>query len=322
VNYERLTINELTERAEQLEDAGELDDALDFWRAAIQRESDPVVLCQFGSLARRLKKWSEAESALMRAMNVAPELPYPCTLLGTLYFDQDMLEEAREYFQKSVTIEKSAPTLTQLGVVQLELDLTEDARASLQEAIKIDPNYEEAYYNLGSTYREDQPSKAVELFEKAAELDPEYALAQRELGWALSRREEKDAEAEYHIRRAVELNDEDAWAHIYLGNILWQRGDLSSAEQSFKNAVEVWPDIAVPYWCLALFHEHQGRKEEAERLYQQGLDLDPYDPQSNKLFGMHLKEIGEPAKARTYLERAQTLDPEDQSISEALDKLN
>ncbi len=322
MNFERLTFNELTERAEQLENAGELDDALDFWRAAIQRESDPIVLCQFGSLARRLKRWSEAERALMRAMNVAPELPYSYTLLGTLYFDQDMLEEAREYFQKSLKIEKNAPTLTQLGVVQLELDLTEDARASLQEAIEIDPNYEEAYYNLGLTYREDRPSRAVELFEKAAELDPEYALAHRELGWALSRREGKDAEAEYSVRRAVELNDKDAWAHIYLGNILWKRGDLSSAEQSFKNAVEVWPEIAVPYWCLALFYENQGRKEEAERLYKQGLDLDPYDPQANKLFGIHLKDIGELAKARIYLYRAQVLDPEDQSISETLDKLN
>lgn len=322
MNYERLTINELTEKAEQLEDEGKLEDALEFWRAAIQRESDPVVLCQFGSLARRLKKWSEAESALMIAMNAAPELPYPFSLLGSLYFDQDMLEEAREYFQRSLTIERSAPTLTQLGVLHLELGLTDEGRTSLNEAIAIDPNCEEAHYNLGLTYREDQASKAIECFEKATELDPEYAMAHRELGWALSRLEEKDAEAEYHIRRAIELDDADGWAYIYLGNILWDREDLDSAEQCFKKGVEVWPESAVPYWCLALFYEYQGRNEKAELLYEQGLNIDPDDPQANKLFGIHLKDIGQIAKARMHLERALVIDPDDQSVIKALANLS
>jgi len=53
---------------------------------------------------------------------------------------------------------------------------------SLNEAIRIDPNYEEAYYNLGLTYREEQTAKAVELFDKAVELDPDYAMAHR--NWA------------------------------------------------------------------------------------------------------------------------------------------
>ena len=322
MNYERLTLNELTEKAEQLEDKGKLEEALEFWRAATQRELDPVVLCQFGSLARKLRKWPEAEQALTSALNLAPELPIVSSLLGSLYVDQDLLEKAMSYFQKSLAIERSAQTLTQLGVVQLELGLNEDGRASLEEAITIDPNYEEAYYNLGLTYREDEAARPVALFEQAVELDPEYAMAHRELGWVLSRREGRDAEAEYHVRRATELDDEDGWAHIYLGNILWQREDLSSAERSFKKAVEVWSEIAVPYWCLALFYEHQGRKAEAERLYQQGLDLDPDDPQANKLFGIYLKDIGEPAKARTYLERARALDPEDQSITEMLATVN
>lgn len=323
MNYDRLTTEELTDKAEQLEESGKLNEALEYWHAAVQREpDDAVILCQFGNLARTLERWSEAERALKSAVNLAPELPNPCTLLGFLYFDQDMLEKAMSYFQKSLEIEPTAGVFTSLGVVQLELGLTDDARASLEKAIRIDPNYEEAYYNLGLTYREDQPSKVVELFEKAVELDPEYAMAHRELGWALSRLREKDAEAEYHLRKAIELNDEDGWAHIYLGNIFWQREDLSSAEQSFKKAVEVWPEIAVPYWCLALFYEHQGRKAEAERFYQQGLDLDPDDPQANKLFGIYLKDIGEPAKARTYLERAHALDPEDQSTTEMLATVN
>jgi tetratricopeptide (TPR) repeat protein len=316
--YNNLTTEALAEKAEQLEESGMLNEALEVWRVATQREADPVMLCEFASLGMKLEKWSDAEEALLTAVNLAPELPNPHTLLGFLYFERDLLEKAVSCFQKSLALEPSANVFTSLGVAQLELSLTEDARANLEQAIRIDPDYEEAYYNLGLSYRETEPSRAIDLFDKAVRLDPEYAQAHRELGWTLSRIEGKDAEAEYHVRRAIELNDGDGWAHIYLGNILWQREDLNSAEQSFKKAVEVWPDTAVPYWCLALFYEHQGRKAEAERLYQQGLDLDPDDPQANKLFGIYLKDIGEPAKARTYLERAHALDPEDQSITEIL----
>src|SRR6266404_1838559 len=315
MNYDDLTTEELTDRAEQLEDSGMLKEALDFWRAAIRREPDPVVLCQFASLARTLQKWSEAEQALNLAMNLAPEMPNPYTLLGFLYLDQDRLEEAMSSLRKALELEPTAGRFTSLGVVQLDLGLAEDGRASLEKAIRLDPNYEEAYYNLGLTYREDQPLRAIELFEKAIELDPEYGMAHRELGWALSRLEDKDPEAEYHLRRAIELNQQDGWAHIYLGNILWERGDLDSAEQCFKKAVEAWPEIAVPYWCLALFYEYEGRKEEAERLYQQGLEIDPNDPQANKLFGVYLKEIGQTTKAKVHLERAHALSPDDQTIT-------
>jgi len=316
--YDKLTTEALTEKAEQLEESGMLNEALEVWRVATKREADPVMLCEFASLAMKLEKWSDAEEALVTAANLAPELPNPHTLLGFLYFERGMLEKAVSCFQKSMALEPSVGVLTSLGVAQLELGLTEDARASLEQAVRIDPDYEESYYNLGLSYRETEPSRAIDLFEKAVKLDPEYAQAHRELGWALSRLKEQDAEAEYHLRKAIELNDEDGWAYIYLGNILWQREDLSAAEQSFKKAVEVWSEIAVPYWCLALFYEHLGRKAEAERLYQQGLDLDPDNPQANKLFGIYLKDIGEPAKARTYLERARALDPEDQSITEML----
>jgi tetratricopeptide (TPR) repeat protein len=321
MDYDKLTIEELTEKAEALEDSGMLDQALQFWRAAILREPEPVTLCQFGSLAARLEQWSEAENALVLAMSLSPLMPYASSLLGSLYFDQGRIEEAVVCFQKSLEIERRAPTLTELGVAQLELGLTMNARASFNEALAIDPNYEEAHYNLGLTYRNVEPSKALEFFQKAIEIDPDYAIAHRELGWTF-RRLDKDVDAEYHLRRAIELNDDDGWAHIYLGNLLWVRGDLHSAEESFKKAIDVWSDYSMPYWCLAAFYEYQGRSEEAERLYQQGLVIDPNDPQANKLFGIYLKDIGQLAEARAYLERSLALRPEDKTISALLTTLS
>jgi len=319
--YDDLTIEGLIEKAEQLEQSGRLTQALEVWRAITVRDPDPETLGEFANLAVKLERWAEAEEALMRASKIAPELPNPHTLLGFLYFERNMLDKAVKCFQKSLAIEPSASVFTSLGVAQLELGLTEDGRGSLEQAISLDPEYEEAYYNLGLVYRETEQSRSIDLFAKAVTLDPEYAQAHRELGWALSRCEGKNAEAEYHVRRAIELNSEDGWAHIYLGNILWQRNDLNFAEQSFKKAVEVWPNIGVPYWCLALFYEHVGRMEDANRLYGQGVAVDPHDTEANKLFGIYLNDMGETARARTYLERALVSDPEDKRVIEILAKM-
>jgi hypothetical protein len=51
----------------------------------------------------------------------------------------------------------------------------------------------------------------------------------------------------------------------------------------------------------------RGKKVEAERLYQQGLDLDPDDPQANKLFGIYLKDIGEPPWVTSSLKNSTNL---------------
>jgi Flp pilus assembly protein TadD len=183
--------------------------------------------------------------------------------------------------------------------------------------LRIDPNYEEAYYNLAVTLRDDQNTNALQLFEKAVELDPGYALAHRELGWSL-RKLDRYRKAEYHIRRAVELDDSDGWAHIYLGNLPWGKGDLLAAERAFLKATEVWPEDCVPYWCLAIFYEYTGRPSEADFFYESALQLNPDDPQANMRFGLYLKEIGDTAKAKLYLERTLALEPENERARSAL----
>jgi tetratricopeptide (TPR) repeat protein len=201
--------------------------------------------------------------------------------------------------------------------------MMEAARESFSRAIELNPSYEEAYYNLGLAFREKDLPAAIRSYEKALELDIDYAEAHRELGWALGKLNEFDkAEAQYHIRRAIELDHVDGWAYIYLGNLLWGDLDLSSAEQAFLQAIEVWPADSVPLWCLALFYERTDRTREAESYYEKALQSSADDPQANLRFGLYLKEVGESARAKTYLTRALELDPENYRAASALATLD
>src|SRR2546423_3526 len=135
MDYSKFTVNELTDNAERLEEAGMLEEALEYWKAALGRETDPVTLCQYGSLAMRLDKWSDAERAFLSAIEIAPELPNPYSHLGMLYLEQGDCERAQEYFSKSAGIEETASVLTLLGVSQLECGSVIAARGSFLRAL-------------------------------------------------------------------------------------------------------------------------------------------------------------------------------------------
>lgn len=311
------TVNEMIDEAERLEAAGFITKALECWRIVVNRDSDPLLLCRYGSLAMEAEEGEEAKQAFLCAIALDSKLALPYELLGSLYHDQGDIEKALDYFNKSLEIEEKARTFTFLGTVQLQLGLVKEAKESFRKALNLDSDYEEACYNLGVILRYEQPNESIALLQKAVKIDPEYAVAHSELGWSL-RQTNQYAEAEYHLRMAIELDDSDGWAYVYLGNLMWVTDDLAAAEQAFKTSVEIWTDSSLPVWCLAHFYEHQGHRQDAEELYERALHIDPNDPQANKRFGIYLKDIGEYKRAKSYLERASSYDREDEQVKALL----
>ncbi len=293
MNDSSMTTEELIDKADQLEDAGSINEAMECWRTILKSSSDPVLLCRFGILAMEQGERAEAEQAFLSAIAKAPNLSIAYESLGLLKLEQNNLEAAQDYFKKSLQIKQSARTLTFLGSAQLRLGLTAAARQSFRKALQIDFNYIEAHFNLALTFRNKQASKAITFLQK--DID--------------------------HLRRAIELNPSDGWAYVYLGNLLWASGELASAEQALKMGITVWPDDSLTHWCRASFYEFQGQTQEAKKLYQRAVQLDNNDPEANLRFGLFLKELGEGKKARFYLEHALTLDPKNEYARSILSTL-
>ena len=128
--------------------------------------------------------------------------------------------------------------------------------------------------------------EAVDLFQQAIALEPDYALAWAGLADSYGQLSGWDATgdtAEYLRlglaagRKAVELNPELAEAHKALGLVLRYSGDFDGARAGVIRALEINPRFLPAITNLANDDFGRGNLAGAERLLRRGTELDPQE---------------------------------------------
>lgn len=297
------------EEAVRLEEAGSELEALDLWRALVQMRPNAITYCKLARLARELGHIDEAANAYRSAINLNGKCTHGYLGLAILENDRERYTVAEELLTTLVNFAPTAPAYTVLGFAQSCQGKEEESRASYREALTWDPDYEEALYNLGASVTFDFPNKAEKYFRRAIKIDPDYALAHRELGWLLQRNREL-SKSKQHLLRSLELKPDDEWCHIYLGGLYWLEEDPASAEEEYRTAVVLEPKWAIPRWSLGNLFLDQGRLDHAEKEYALAARLDPDDPAGVAGVGKVLARRGEVQQAGEYLERVIAIDPD------------
>src|SRR5919106_2139796 len=147
-----------------------------------------------------------------------------------------------------------------------------DAIAHYRRALSIRPDAD-AHNNLGLLLAiRGEVDASIEEFQKAAQIDPNYARAFFNLGRVYARLDEPER-ALQNYRRALELSPNEAEIHLGLGNVLARQGQQKVASEHFENAVKLKPDFADGHVALARSLAAQGKKQDAEKHYEQALQL-------------------------------------------------
>ena len=134
--------------------------------------------------------------------------------------------------------------------------------------------------------------RAIEFFEKAIAIEPDYALAHA--GIAASRgcqwffgilpAEETIPQCKTNNRQALAIDDGLADAHLSLAiTTFFYDWDWQRAEETFKQSIALNPNNAEALSYYAMFLAFAGRVDEAIRLNRNTLTLDPLAP----LIGMN-----------------------------------
>jgi TolB-like protein/tetratricopeptide (TPR) repeat protein len=135
-------------------------------------------------------------------------------------------------------------------------------------------------------YGPDDNKRAVDLFQQAIELDPDYALAHAYRAFAdVVLHGYADAPDEVLNRAlamantAVELDDNEGRCHWLTGIIQRYRGDMDSAERHYLRALALNPNDANAIVGYARLVAYKGQVEEGIDLIRDGMRLNPFHPE-------------------------------------------
>jgi serine/threonine protein kinase/Tfp pilus assembly protein PilF len=164
---------------------------------------------------------------------------------------------------------------------------------------------------------EEHLMKAIDYFERAIELDPDYALAYAGLADAHAVLpsnisypvEDALPKAKEAARKALELDDRLAEAHASLGLAVSLDGDSEGAEKEYLRAIELNPGYAYGHYWYSILLDKMGRSEERLEELEIAFELNPLSVVILNNLASTKALTGEWSEAEEMFQRALEIEP-------------
>ena len=147
----------------------------------------------------------EAENVLRRLASENPLIRY---YLGYIQHKKDNVDAASEFFARARDMS-----------VDYVFPYRARTRNVMETALTYNPNDAKAYYFLGNLLYDKQPERAIVHWEKAVAIDPDWALAHRNLGWGYYRHVQDLEKAIAFYERAIKLDSSEAIYYAELDSL-------------------------------------------------------------------------------------------------------
>ena len=151
----------------------------------------------------------------------------------------------------------------------------EKALEAFDNALEIDPQYAEACYNKGLALNQlERHEEAIECYDKAVEINPQFVEAWDRKGDDLVdlRRYEEAIEC---YTKVLEIDPQDAMAWRNKGYVLRILGRNKEAIECCDKALEIFPQFSLAWNTKGSALNQLGRYEEAIECYNNALEIDP-----------------------------------------------
>lgn len=179
------------------------------------------------------------------------------TLNDILKYD---VQNAEAYFYKGLIYKESGDTTKSIS--------------NFQTAVETDPDFYDAYMQLGSIYAAQQNDVAIKYFNNAIALnansnEAHYAKAK------YYQDNNRINEAIDYYKKIIVADPQDADAIYNLATIYYGVDSIAQAYRFYDLAIKQAPAKAMSYYGKGLCAEELKNVEEAISLYNQALNLDP-----------------------------------------------
>lgn len=196
--------------------------------------------------------------------------------------------------------ERPNQILTQADLLSLKLASHLGARAEQQMAASLadvmTDNLEAyRYYSLGLEKAQALENRdAIQLFERAVALDPQFAMAHARIGYVFALSWAFGDKAKPHLEKAFQLSNRlTEKDRLYI--TAWYATanlDYAGAIKVFREIVARYPMEDEAYWRLGRLLQGEERLDEALEVARQGLAVDPEAENLYNLLGMVYSELG------------------------------
>jgi tetratricopeptide (TPR) repeat protein len=230
---------------------------------------------QIGEISPICKKLEDQPGDTMRflfaaALAAAFTLSWAAPSLADLCYDyvearqyDEAIEQCTKQYDNAQTNRNRAIILNNRGNAYYYKGQYDRAIEDYNNAIELNPNYTHAYYNRGlAYYQKVQYDRAIEDYNNAIELNPNYTHAYNNRGNAYYQKVQYDRAIEDYDK-AIELNPNYTYAYNNRGNAYYGKGQYDRAIEDCNKVIQFDPNDASAYYNIACLYSVQNNTAEA-----------------------------------------------------------
>jgi len=236
--------------------------------------------------------------------------PNDSLIKGLEFLKGGELSKARTYFEDQTQKTPTNPNAWHLlGVVLFNSGLYLDAIQFFNTAIDLDPNFAEAQYNLGVTFQAlRNGTKAIESYDQALKSKPNYPEAQSNKGIALQSLGELQGALNCY-NAAIALNEQYADAYFNRGTVLGMLKQFGQAVASYDRAIELNSQNALAFNNRGNALKELKMLSQAKLNYAQCIALKPDYAPAHYNLALTLKDLNQTKDAISSYNQAIALNP-------------
>lgn len=154
------------------------------------------------------EKFAEAAEAFEKALKIDPKQPGILSRLAEAQSKQGKNEEALASYQSAIALAPTdADLFTNMGVILSKLGKTEESQEAFKKAAELNPTGgAQSHYNLGvSMFNSGNTEQAIAAFKQAIAADPNFAEAYFQLGICLSAKADTIPAAVEAMKKYIEI---------------------------------------------------------------------------------------------------------------------
>ncbi|MEP6780863.1 MAG: tetratricopeptide repeat protein [Gemmatimonadaceae bacterium] len=174
-----------------------------------------------------------------------------------------------------------ASTFIEKGWSMLSLGDAVGAETALRKALELNPADNEAESLLGwAQMHQENYDSALLTFHNVLLREPQNALARTNVGY-ICLRKKIYGEAIEHLSRAIRLDTDrkaTLYAHLYLGQVYYEREMFDDAEAFFNKALELGPNLLQAWYELGRAFWFSGQRDRALESWHSGASSNKFNP--------------------------------------------